>query len=358
MSPSRRHTQNPRALPLRIAAMLIALLIVICALACAAPVSLEATASPAATASPTPTPTPTPTQAPTPTPEPTPDPAMQPVTYAWISDTQGYCAKYPQTFIDMVRWIVESRADWNTQYVIHTGDVVNDMLRDREWKTATEALTQLNGHLPLFMIAGNHDIRGMVHDYSAYGKLLDKLDYKRYPSFGEELHSGRRRYDLVTIGYDEFILIGVGYSATSSDIAWLNETLEKYAERTAILIAHWYLNLKDYEERMADAQTLYQVVKRNPNVRYVLCGHRHGVRSVIQSFDDDGNGTNDRDVYAIMADYQGFPEGGGGYIALMTFDPAERVIRMNAYSPVLDDYNYFEDETRETYAIPLTTAQD
>ncbi|HWP21675.1 MAG TPA: hypothetical protein VN417_02940, partial [Candidatus Cryosericum sp.] len=40
----------------------------------------------------------TPVPTPTPSPSPTPDPAMAPVTYAWISDTQGYASSFPDTF--------------------------------------------------------------------------------------------------------------------------------------------------------------------------------------------------------------------------------------------------------------------
>ncbi len=317
----------------------------------AAPVLAEASAAPAAT------PTASPTSAPTPTPTPTPDPALDPVTYAWISDTQGYASSYPETFLAMTQWIVDHQAEWNIQYVIHTGDVVNDMLRNSEWEAATEAMDVFVGKIPVIAIAGNHDIKGVVHDYTRFHELMLRQNYTSYPTFGGEEANGRRRYDLVTIGHDDFILIGVGYSIQRADIDWLNAVLAQYADRTAILLAHYYLNL-DSSQPENDAALQAEVVAANPNVRYVLCGHKHGLRREEQTFDDDGDGTPDRTVEAIMGDYQGFTNGGEGYIVLLTFDPGLREIRVTAYSPIHDDYNYYDDETLETYTVPLSTVQD
>lgn len=290
---------------------------------------------------------------PTPTPTPTPDPAMAPFTFAWMSDTQGYCAVAPGTFAAMTNWIVEHQAEWNIRYVLHTGDIVNDMRRQREWDAAAEAMRAFVGNIPVFAIAGNHDIAGMMHDYEQFHALISEQNYTAYPTFGAEEANGRRRYDLVTIGHDGFILIGVGYSITPADVAWLNETLARYSDRTAVLLAHWYLNL-DSTPPSADDKKLYGVVKANPNVRYVLCGHKHGARRVEQPFDDDGDGVPERTVEAMMANYQGLPNGGDGYIVLLTFDPSAREIRATAYSPVYDDYNYYEDESLETYTLPLS----
>jgi 3',5'-cyclic AMP phosphodiesterase CpdA len=166
---------------------------------------------------------------------------------------------------------------------------------------------------------------------------------------------GRRRFDLVTIGHEDFILIGIGYNIQRVDYDWLNATLAKYADRTAILVAHWYMELKPETELIADSELLHRVVAANPNVRYVLCGHRHGLRHVEEMYDDDKDGEKERTVQAIMVDYQALPNGGDGYFMLLTFDPVLRTVTKTSYSPVLDDFNYFEDESIETFTMPLST---
>ncbi len=297
------------------------------------------------------------TLAPTPTPEPTQDPATKPVTLVWMSDTQGYASSFPDIFSDMTQWIVDHQAELNIQYVLQTGDIVNDMLRDSEWAAATKAFDAFVGKVPLIAIAGNHDIKGVVHDYSRFHELMMRQDYLNYPTFGGEELDGRRRYDLVTIGQDDFIILGVGYSVTGNDTKWLNSILAQYSDRTAILLSHYYLNL-DKSAPANDAALIAKVVAANPNVRYVLCGHKHGLKREAQEYDDNGDGIMDRTVEALMVDYQALPNGGAGYLMLMTFDPVLREIRVTSYSPWLDDYNFFADESIETYTIPLNTVSD
>ena len=322
---------------------------VLFALSCASPAAQEAAAPAATAAAVTHTPAPTPTPVPTPSPAPTPDPAMAPFTIAWISDTQGYSAAIPETFQAMTRWIVDNKEAWNIRYVLHTGDIVNDPTKQRQWDNAYDAMITFKDELPVFAVAGNHDIGGINHDYSRFGPLMDALAYQQYPTFGGMEGNGRRRYDLITIGYDDYILIGCGYVVSRADTDWINKILAQYPDRTAILALHWYLNADLSLQN--DGLAIYRnVVQQNENVKYIFCGHRHTVLRTVQQAPLADGGT--REVYAFMGDYQGYPEGGGGYIWLFTFDPEKREIRATSYSPVKDDYNYFEDESVETFTLP------
>ena len=311
--------------------------------------ALEADPTEASAASVTPEPTPSPT------PEPTPDPALAPVTFAWLSDTQGYASTFPENLNIMTKWIVDNKDRLNIQYVLQSGDLVNDMLREREWLTVQNAFDAFVGQIPVFAIAGNHDIKGMMHFYDDFYALMSRQNYTNYPTFGGEEAQGRRRYDLVTIGHEDYFIIGTGYSLQPIDYDWLNSVLKQYKDRTAILVAHWYLELKDYEPYIADAKLLHLVVEQNSNVRYVLCGHKHGMKHVEEQYDDDGDKVADRTVQAIMVDYQGLPNGGEGYFMLLTFNVVDRTVSITSYSPVLDDYNYREDTSIESFTMPLST---
>ncbi|MBA4348113.1 MAG: hypothetical protein C0413_04605 [Clostridiales bacterium] len=310
-----------------------------------------------ATAEVTVTAAPVATAMPASTPEPTQDPALEPVTFAWISDTQGYASTFPENLNTMTQWIVDNRERLNIQYVLQSGDLVNDMLREKEWNTIASAFDVFVGKIPVFGIAGNHDIKGMMHYYDDFHAVMSRLNYTAHPDFGIEEAQGRRRYNLVTIGHEDFIIIGVGYNIQAVDYDWLNQTLAQYSDRTAILIAHWYLELREDTELIADAKLLHRVVAANPNIRYVLCGHRHGLRHVEEMYDDDQDGTPERTVQAIMVDYQALPNGGDGYLMLLTFNVVDRTVSITSYSPVLDDFNYYEDETLETFTMPLSTVE-
>ena len=351
MTAKRHHKFGSFFLPVLLA-LLTALLFAACAKQ--TPVEAIATEAPQKTAEVSATPSPSPS----PTPEPTPDPALAPATLVWLSDTQGYASTFPDSLKTMTKWIVDNKERLNIKYVLQSGDLVNDLQREREWLNVQNAFDAFIGKVPVFAIAGNHDIAGMVHMYDPFYALMSRQKYTEYPTFGGEEAQGRRRYDLVTIGHDDYIIIGTGYSLQPADYDWLNLILAQYKDRTAILVAHWYLELKDNEPYIADAKLLHSVVAQNPNVRYVLCGHKHGIKHVEEQYDDDGDKVPDRTVQAIMLDYQALPNGGEGYLMLLTFNVVERTVSITSYSPVLDDYNFYEDTSIESHSMPLSTVDD
>ncbi len=80
----------------------------------------------------------------------------------------------------------------------------------------------------------------------------------------------------------------------------------------------------------------------NENVIAVLCGHYHDSATLVDAIDDDGDGIPDRQVYQMLGDYQGGPEGGQGYMKLLHFDQNNNKIMVNTYSPYLDNYNFYD----------------
>ena len=82
-----------------------------------------------------------------------------------------------------------------------------------------------------------------------------------------------------------------------------------------------------------------EVVATNPNVSMVMSGHYHDAHTRVDSFDDDGDGTADREVTQMLFDYQGLPEGGQGFLRLLHFDnEGERMI-VRTFSPSLEQYS-------------------
>ena len=82
----------------------------------------------------------------------------------------------------------------------------------------------------------------------------------------------------------------------------------------------------------------------NEQVKAVLSGHYHNAQTWIDEMDDDGDGVADRTVYQLLADYQGGPEGGQGYLRILNFKMNENKVAVQTYSPYLDDYNFYEPE--------------
>ncbi|MEG1547627.1 MAG: metallophosphoesterase [Clostridia bacterium] len=281
-----------------------------------------------------------------------PAPIDAPYMIAWMSDTQYYAESYPEIFNSITDWIASNHTRLNIEYVVHTGDVVNSYDDSVQWANAKAALSVLDGKVPLHAVAGNHDIDNDHQRYDAYLELLGEDRFDSLATFGGSFDGGKGRYDLLDIDGEPVILLSVGYWVNTAEIEWLNQTLREYVDRTAILCFHSYIDTD--ESLTTDGKRLYtDVVAQNPNVKLVLCGHRHGVNHFAATFDDNGDGTPERTVYQLVADYQNEPNGGGGYLCLLSFDSSARQINVTSYSPYLDDYNYLDDNTGlEEFTLP------
>ena len=83
------------------------------------------------------------------------------------------------------------------------------------------------------------------------------------------------------------------------------------------------------------------------NVRLVLCGHRDGSARWQETYDDGA-----RTVNALLYNFQDDKTKGLGYLRILTFDPVLRSVSVTTYSPYLDDYNYYETVSRDTFTLP------
>ena len=266
--------------------------------------------------------------------------AARPETIAWISDTQNYISRHADIFESMTRWVNGNREPENIVYLVHTGDVISNLKKDTQWKTASEIMSLL-GDVPLGIAAGNHDVGEYNANYDKYIKY-----------FGEGMRAasadtvfwkgGKGQYDLVDINGRPFIILMMGYSIGEDDYGWINESLRKHSDRDAILGFHSYLDASG--KRTSVGKKIFDnVVKPNPNVRMVLCGHRHG--EYLKRVEIDGDGGSVRVVYEILANHQAEANGGDGKIVLMTFGLDGESVSVRTYSP-WTDITYQNEEIR------------
>ncbi len=321
------------------------------------PVQMELTiaATPAPTSIPTPTPEPTPD--PTPEPTPTPDPhtllPAEPGTYtiAWLSDTQHYSKKFPETFRAMTGWLRDNAELLNLSFIVHTGDLVHNYEEEEQWKNANAAMKLLKG-LPYGTLAGNHDVGGSKKDFSAYCKAYGKRTAKE-SFFGGSYQDGRCHYDLIDAGRTRYVFVFVSCGLDNGCIKWANKIFQKYPDRTGILCTHSYLTtelgLSNEGQRLHDT-----VVAVNPNVYMVLCGDDYNCFTVPETFDDDGDGVKERTVLQIICNYQAAgSQGGSGYMRLMRVNEDAGIITFFNYSPTEDDFVYYDlpERAHEKYVF-------
>lgn len=272
-----------------------------------------------------------------------------PFSMVWMSDTQLYCESYPEIFFSMSDWTVKNKAERNIQYVLHTGDVVNDRTKSGQWKNAKKATQSIMEAMPHFVVAGNHDTGSKKPSYAEYAKRFGPDAFQGLPSLGGFYKDGMGRYDLFEYGTHKFIIAGLGYAHDQGAIDWLNGILKQHADYTAILCFHSYLNVDG--KLTSHGQKFFEaVVKPNANVQLVLSGHKHGVSKKSTALDDDGDSNTDRTVQAILGDYQGDKSGGAGYLRILEFDPGKQQVSVTAYSPYKDSYR---DEADETFTFNM-----
>jgi len=309
---------------------------------------------------PTPPQTEIPAETPEPTPAPTPEPTPEPdvldakdgiYAIGWISDTQHYSAKFNHYYYEMTEFLSTEQERINLGYIVHTGDLVHNFDNEEQWLIADKAMQTID-HIPNGVLAGNHDFNNDEGTYGEYAEYFGEERYADKPWFGGTYENNRCHYDLITLGETDYLFVYISYQPDSNSIKWANEVFAQYPDRVGILCVHDYF--KTDTTLSPDGETLYKkIVKKNPNLYMVLCGHRYTVYTEDAAIDDDGDGTPDRTVHQVMANYQAAgAEGGDGYMRFMQVDEASGKIRMYSYSPAFDDYTYFDtpEHLAEEYA--------
>lgn len=279
---------------------------------------------------------PTPTASPVPSPTPVPTP----FSIAWLSDTQNMSYyDFPGALECMGKWIVDERENRNILYVVQTGDAVDEGWVPKQWKHFDQLYDQFKDALPYFPVAGNHDVGLKWHGYEPY---LARPYVQAIPA-EYAFDGGRALYATFSAGGTDFLLLGAGWESEEDATDWMNGVLQEHPDDVAILLFHGYIK-KDGSFTKVGKLMYEQVVTPNPNVRLVLCGHISGTGFRYDELDDTGDGVPDRGVNTMLYNYQEYYDN-CGQIRLLTFDPAQRNIRVMTYSPFKDRYykdSYFD----------------
>lgn len=302
----------------------------------------------------------TPSPSPEITPSPTPNPdgltaANGVTTVAWISDTQHYSEGHAEIFTCITSFLKQERERLNLSYVVFTGDFVQQYNEPAQWDAAVSAMQNLSS-IPCGVLAGNHDVGGSENDFSAYGERFGETVMRTWAGgayYGGSYKNNLAHYDLITLGGRDFVFAYVSYAADEGAVDYLNEVFRQYPNRIGVLLAHNYFNT-DFSYLDNGSLLFERVVKTNPNVYLVMCGHRYNIGSVPATFDDNGDGTAERTVYQLMCNYQAAGETGGeGYMQFLRFDFNAGVVRVQSYSPWTNDHRYHDTPgaQEEKYAV-------
>jgi hypothetical protein len=274
-----------------------------------------------------------------------------------LPDTQYYAQSYPAIFTNQTQWIVSHKDALNIVYVTGEGDIV-DIPTDVQYQHADAAYTILENstitHLPYgipyTIPPGNHDQpTTLFNKYFGVSRFTGRDYYGGHYSTKNNNH-----YVLFNASGISFIAIALDYNPSTAVLNWADDLLKTFSNRRAIVIEHCILNVDASWD--GNGQTVYDTLKDNPNLFLMLCGHNHGENRRTETY-------NGHTINILLADYQDYPNGGNGYLRIMTFSPATNQINVKTYSPYLDRYetdansqfNLLYNTTPLPLTIELTT---
>ena len=343
-----------------------------------------------------------------------PPPQSGSFTIVVLPDTQCYCSSNDTSvnaiFAEQTQWIVDHIESHNIQIVLHEGDIVDFPGWDLEqWDIAREAMGILDGHIPYVIATGNHDYNPRHERVSYFNEdqyFGPNSPYGTQGTIGGFYEEGKtdNSYHLFRVGDTDWMVVALQFGPSDEVVQWANNIVAAHPDYNTILIIHAYLgrddtlldtskaswgtgDLIDMESysgvTVNDGQDLWdKLVKNNPNIRLVLCGHiaKQNGLGLLTSIGDQG-----QIVHQILSNFQCWytdtsekppvggwcsTNGGNGFMLLIDISP-DGVFNVRTYSPNIDEvltdpYQEFtlEIEPVETGKGPqdlaslLTSAED
>ncbi len=278
-----------------------------------------------------------------------------------LPDTQNEAQFFPQVMNSQTTWVVNNAQARNIQMVLGVGDIVNDGASDPQQQNANAAIRILdNAGIPYQLAIGNHDYDG------ANPKSRSVVGFNRW--FGPARYAGKafykgnfpagsneNFYGELTIGGKTFLFLMLEFRPRSSSLDWAESILSANPGTEAIVVVHSFLRTNSMREDTCDTQDMpagnangeqmWSRLREHANVIMVLNGHFTG-GSVAHRSDVGDNGNL---VNQIFADLQDFPNGGNGWLEIITFHPVSNSISVQTFSPFL---NQFMTGAAQQFTVP------
>jgi hypothetical protein len=326
---------------------------------------------------------------------PTGQPAPQDFTIIALPDTQYYAQSYPTTFTAQTQWIVDNLLTRNIAFVTQLGDCVNDgNTIPTQWSNANAAFsllenpstTGLTHGIPYGIAVGNHDqtpagtARSGADEGTAFGgpggtflgttqsynQTFGTFRFQGRGYFGDNYDFGvpgqysdnmDNHFELFTASGMNFIAFHLEWDDVDNPtrqavLNWVHTLLSTtYSNRRAIITSHYLVNTNGTFSNQG--QATFNAIKDLPNVFLMLAGHLDQA-SRRTDLADDGH-----PIHTLRSDYQSRPNGGNGWLRIMTFSPASDTFHVETYSPNFGQFiNSHVDNTAGTAQNDFVLAYD
>src|SRR5262249_30974641 len=214
--------------------------------------------------------------------------------------------------------------------------------------------------IPYFPVIGNHDYDNFdpkagrsVNGFNQWfgpGRYAGKAWYK-----GNLNNSNENFYGIVTMGGKQYLILALEYMPRPASLAWGESILAANPGMEAIIVTHSYMfvdntrvdrcDTQDMPPGNANGDDMWAAFRKHANIIMVVSGHlTNGQVSRRSDVADNGNLVNQ-----IFTNYQTFPNGGDGWLRIITFHSSSNTISVQTYSPFL---NQFKTDSANQYTIP------
>ncbi|HEY2391561.1 MAG TPA: Ig-like domain-containing protein [Candidatus Angelobacter sp.] len=250
-----------------------------------------------------------------------------------------------------MQWIVANRAALNIQAVLGEGDIVNDGASIAQQQNADAAIRTLDAAgIPYLLAIGNHDYDGANpkagRPVVGFNQWFGPTRYAGKPFYMGNFPTGSNEnfYGIIPIAEKNFLLMALEYYPRSEAMDWATSILQANPDKEAIIVTHNYEFVDGSRESRCDTQDMpsgnatgddmWATLRQFPNVIMVLSGHLTDGQSAHRT-DIADTGTL---VNQMFINYQTFPNGGDGWLRILTFHPSTNSISAQTYSPFLNQF--------------------
>lgn len=270
--------------------------------------------------------------------------------YATEETGNQFAKRYGSTpYLAQTQWIADNARSLKIPFVIHVGDIVDQVGKPQQWDIADKAMKALEDKgVPYSILAGNHDVledigyenksgnaagTDATRDLAAepYLKWFGAGRAKKQDTFGGRDASGFHEYHIFNAEGQRFLVLSLSWRVSDAGIAWAREVLRAHPTLPAILVNHQLIAIANDGVKPLEVDyglMLWEkLIRNNDQIFMTVNGHHHGAAHLTK-VNDFGNA-----VEEMVVDYQMAYQGGNGLLRFYEFDLTNNEIKALSFSP-------------------------
>ena len=164
-----------------------------------------------------------------------------------LPDTQFYSESYPAIFNAQTQWIVNNSANYNIQFVLGEGDIVNVADQPAQWQNADAAVKLLdNANIPYVLPLGNHDyddFNPSARGTTAFNTYFGPSRYAQYSWYMGGYPSGTNDnfYAEFTVNGKQYLILALEFVPRDAALDWAKTVLDANPDKEIIVVTHSFL---------------------------------------------------------------------------------------------------------------------